>query len=670
MRLNAILLLALAPYAHAGEFHVSPKGDDAGDGSAQRPFATPVRAAAALASRTEAQRREACSVVLHVGVYKLQESLALGAAQSGTPEAPVVWRAAGDGRAEFSGGVTVPPSQLREVKDAATLARLPKNRDAALRLYEIRLAEIPTLNPRGMGRNSAPAWPELFQDEAPLPLAAYPNGVGFSKGFKPVKIISAGTTAKVSDGGASATANTDKGNPMIFSVSPEKATRWKIAVDAHHASLWFGGHWFWDWADDFIPAASIDDKGAVSMGLRHSYGIGPHVNLRAFNLVEEMDVAGEYALEPAQKRVLVLLAPGNTKNLSLTWTGGPLIAMEKASCVRFENLSFADGRLNAVAIKGGDDIVFSHCDFTRFGDYAARVEGRKVSFTDSTFTRLGAGAVHLSGGDRKTLVRAANEVDHCRVDDFGRLTRTYAPAVSLNGVGSVVTRCLFSGAPHSAIIFSGNEHTIADNEITSVLTETGDCGAIYGGRDWTTHGTVISGNWIHDLGGSADRWACGVYLDDQLSGITIRGNLIDKAALGFLIGGGRHNLITDNIISRCSQGISADTRGLGWGKAKLLPTLTKRLAEIPVDQEPWKSRYPMLAATLADHPGAPVGSRITGNAFVGCKKPWLNRADGGVAVLTPNFENLSTAALVENGSEVSITGAPLRFTKPQTGPRK
>lgn len=669
------LLLALAPFAHAGEFHVSPKGDDAGDGSAQSPFATPARAAAALASRTEAQRREACAVVMHAGVYTLRESLTLGVAQSGTPEVPVVWRAAGDGRAEFSGGVAVPPSALREVKDAAALARLPKGRDPELRLYEIRFADlgldaVPALNPRGMGRASTAAWPELFQSGVPLPLAAYPNGEGFSKGFKPVKIISAGTTAKVSDGGASATSNTDKGAPMIFAVSPEKAALWKTAMDTHHAALWFGGHWFWDWADDFLPAASIDDKGAVTMGLRHSYGIGPHVNLRAFNLVEEMDIAGEYALEPAQKRVLILLDPENQKNLSLSMAGGALVAMEKAASIRFENLSFAYGRLNAVAIKGGDSIVFSHCDFTRFGDYAARVDGRNVSFIDSTFTQLGAGAVHLSGGDRKTLVRAGNLVDHCRIEDFGRLTRTYAPGVSLNGVGSAVTHCLFSRAPHSAILFGGNEHTIADNEIHTVLTETGDCGAIYGGRDWTAHGTVISGNWIHDLGGSADRWACGVYLDDQLSGITIRGNFIDKSALGFLIGGGRHNLITGNIISRCSQGISADTRGLGWGKAKLLPTLTKRLAKIPVNQEPWKSLYPMLAATLADRPGAPVGSRITGNAFVGCKKPWLNRADGGAAVLTPNFENLPAAALVENGAEVSITGTPLRFTKPQTGPRK
>lgn len=674
--LVATIAVALTPFVHAGELHVSPKGDDAtGDGSTGKPFATPARAAVALAARTPTQRGETTAVVLHAGAYPVREAIALSDKHSGTPEHPVVWRAAGDGRVEISGGVTVPTSALREVKDEATLARLPKQRDAALRLYEIRLADIglsefPALNPRGMGRAPAAAWPELFQDGAPLPLAAYPNGEGFSKGFKPLKVISAGTNAKVVAGGASSTGNTAAGTPMIFSVAPDKARLWKNAMDAHHAALWFGGHWFWDWADDFLPAASIDDKGAVTMAMRHNYGMGPHVKLRAFNLAEEMDVAGEYAIEPAQKRMLVLLPPEKTQNLSLSWTGSPLIATDKAACIRFENIAFEDGRSNAVVIKAGETIAFAHCEFTRFGDYAVRADGRKISFTDSTFTRLGAGAVNLSGGDRKTLTRADNVVDHCRIEDFGRLTRTYAPGVYLNGVGSAVTHCLFSGAPHSAIIFGGNEHTVADNEIRAVLTETGDCGAIYGGRDWTTHGTVISGNWIHDLGGSADRWACGVYLDDQMSGVTIRNNFIDHAALGFLIGGGRHNPVTDNILARCAQGISADARGLGWGKSKLLPTLTKRLAEIPVDQDPWKSRYPMLAKTLADRPGAPVGTRITGNAMVACKKPWLNKANGGgAAVLDPNFENLPATALVENGEQIMVTGTPIRFVKPDVGPR-
>jgi hypothetical protein len=309
-------------------------------------------------------------------------------------------------------------------------------------------------------------------------------------------------------------------------------------------------------------------------------------------------------------------------------------------------------------------IAIERCAFHGFGGTAVTVEGQEVAVRHSRLSTLGAGGVALAGGDRATLVPARHRVEHCLFEDFGRLVRTYAPGVRLSGVGSTVTGCLFRRAPHSAILFGGNEHAIAGNEIHSVLMETGDCGAIYGGRDWTSFGTVISGNWIHDLGGHAGRWACGIYLDDQLSGITVRGNWVDRAELGLLIGGGRHNLVADNIISRCRQGISADARGTTWGREKLLPTLFERLSRIPVDREPWKSRYPMLAGLREDRPEEPVGTRIVSNALVACGVAWLHRAEAGGMVTAPNFEGLPEQSLVVTGRSVTVQGTPLRFVKP------
>jgi hypothetical protein len=113
-----------------------------------------------------------------------------------------------------------------------------------------------------------------------------------------------------------------------------------------------------------------------------------------------------------------------------------------------------------------------------------------------------------------------------------------------------------------------------------------------------------------------------------------------------------------------------DARGTGWAKERMMPTLVKRLADVPADQEPWKSRYPMLARTLADQPEKPVGTRITGNAMVGCEKAWLSRIDASVAVLAPNLENLPADALVADGAAVSVKGTTIHFLKPQVGPRK
>src|SRR5688572_2829965 len=95
MKFTTLILLLLAAPAIAADYHVSPKGNDAsGDGSAQKPFATPARAAAALAARTPETRSQPSAVILHAGAYTLRESVALTAAHSGTAQAQVVWRTA------------------------------------------------------------------------------------------------------------------------------------------------------------------------------------------------------------------------------------------------------------------------------------------------------------------------------------------------------------------------------------------------------------------------------------------------------------------------------------------------------------------------------------------------------------------------------------------------
>ena len=45
-------------------------------------------------------------------------------------------------------------------------------------------------------------------------------------------------------------------------------------------------------------------------------------------------------------------------------------------------------------------------------------------------------------------------------------------------------------------------------------------------------------------------------------------------------------------------------------------TLHRKLAEVPVDREPWRSRYPSLRHYLTDRFGRPVGSSVSGTVLV------------------------------------------------------
>ena len=661
--------------ACAADLHVAPNGNDANTGTAAQPFATPGKALATARALKQSAAAGPVAILLHAGTYRLEHSLAMDARDSGSATAPVTWRAAGDGEVILSGGYHLPSSALHPVKDAATLARLPAERDKSLQLFEIDLSPIakdfPALEPRGMPTAYASAWPELFLGGQPLPMSAWPNGTGYTKGFKPNKIISAGTTAKVTAAGASATANTATGTTMAFSFTDKRVERWRKAINSHHAAVWMGGHWYWDWADDLLPVAGIDGNGVITIGRRHSYGIGKHVNLHVYNLVEEMDVAGEYAIEPGAKRMLVLLTAAQADaGLALSWLGMPLVEMKSCAHIRFQGIQFALGRSDAVHLDNGSHINFSRCGFTNLGRHGISAKGTGIVVEDCVFTRIGATGVAMDGGDRRTLVSGNNRVAHCEFDGFSRLKRTYAPGVSASGVGVTVENNLFHDSPHTAILFGGNDHRIRNNEIHTVLTETGDCGAIYGGRDWAACGTEITGNWIHDLGGMAGRWPCGIYLDDALSGIIVKNNLVDKVSLGLLVGGGRHNQIEGNIFSRCDEAMHLDSRGIGWMGGKGLDTLKKRLAEMPVDKEPWASRFPMLKDTLKNDPGKPVGTRITGNAAVACKKTWKAKSPAGVAVVTPNWENMPAQNLQEKDGKLILAGTPITFTKPMVGARK
>ena len=120
--------------------------------------------------------------------------------------------------------------------------------------------------------------------------------------------------------------------------------------------------------------------------------------------------------------------------------------------------------------------------------------------------------------------------------------------------------------------------------------------------DWGYRGNRVRFNFIHDIDTWFEGWGVhGVYLDDCVSGISVFGNVLYRiSGLGVLNGGGRDNLIENNVLARNGTGLSADSRGLtaitntpgdSWN-------LLERLAAdgIKYQQPPWSTAYPKLAA--------------------------------------------------------------------------
>ncbi len=89
-----------------------------------------------------------------------------------------------------------------------------------------------------------------------------------------------------------------------------------------------------------------------------------------------------------------------------------------------------------------------------------------------------------------------------------------------------------------------------------------------------------------------------------------------------MIGGGRDNLVENNIIIDGSPAIHVDARGMGWAKYYFDgsdSTLFKRLNVIQPDKPPYNKRYPQLSQILNDDPALPKGNRIIRNISSGGK---------------------------------------------------
>ena len=127
--LSLLVLVWKSPVA-AAEFFVSPAGQDANPGTEARPFATLERARDAVRQLRPADGKPlgGATIWLRGGDYVRTNALELTAADSGTAESPVVWRAYKDEKVRLLGGRTL--TGFQPVTDPAVLRGWTKRRAA------------------------------------------------------------------------------------------------------------------------------------------------------------------------------------------------------------------------------------------------------------------------------------------------------------------------------------------------------------------------------------------------------------------------------------------------------------------------------------------------------------------------------------------------------------
>lgn len=567
------------------ELFVAPTGNDANPGTADAPLASLEGARDRIRQLKKSGGLPPGGVTVWVrgGIYPVRQTLELTEEDSGSAESPIVFRAAEKETPIFTGGVVL--SGFQPVRDPEILKRLPeeaRNKVVQVDLRANGIEDFGNLGPRGFGLAGYPAhpWVEVYFNDQPGTLARWPN-----EGFVNIK----GLTAGAGDAG--------RGRPGMWLVEGRPLT-W----DPNN-EIWMYGYWRYLWAGTTVRVASIDrTTGRLTTAHGSNYGFAEGMPYYFFNVLEELDQPGEWYLD-RKTGILYLYPPGDLARLRVTLPvlSRPFVRMKTTSFVRFFKLTFECGRAEGVVIDGGTDVALLGCQVLRLGtNGVVIVGGTKHVVMGCDIGNVGAGGIRLAGGDEKTLTPSGHVVENCHVWDFTRVDRNYAPAVHVDGVGSVIRHNLFHDSPHHGIRLEGFEHLVELNEVHSVVYESDDQSGIDMFGNPVSRGNVLRWNFWHHIGSGRNvAGQAGIRLDDMISGVTAYGNVFYRAAGGHFGGlqihGGKDNWADNNLFIACKAAVSFSA----WSETRWLESVRSWLENarrrgLEVSKPPLSEKYPEL----------------------------------------------------------------------------
>lgn len=513
--------------------HVSPTGSDTNNGSAGAPFLTLEKARDTIRGYSGGQRAAGVTVYLRGGVHRRTTSFVLSAQDSGSEAAPITY-AAFPGEAPILTTTRVISSSQWSPLAASEHFRVAPGVDPA-RIWEANV----TGNARA---NALPAifneWTmfnalrssqnggllEVFANGERMGLSRYPNSNPTDDSLTPNLLMNGVAAGAAVDGSGylNGAGNYTLGSGGTVAVGgafhfkdadASRIARWESALT--RGGLWVAGYWRVPWQLNGVRVSVLDpvkkaiglatnptnpNSALVSNGIGDKYtrpGGSKQEPWWVVNLLEEMDVPGEWAIDFSRQRLYFLMdrngAPGDGE-IELSDVGGALIQMNGANDIRLEKLTFQRHLGICVQVQGGGSRnLVAGCRFVQSGNMAVDINGGTDNgVLSSDFERLGSGGVMLRGGslNGEIPVPANHFAVNNRFRSFGEVVRVYQAAVDvgyggpmgswgLPTVGMRVAQNDIRTSPHAGILWNGHRHIIEYNEVSDFTRISNDLGAIY-----------------------------------------------------------------------------------------------------------------------------------------------------------------------------------------------
>jgi hypothetical protein len=588
--LNGISLIILiflisCTNKNAVEFYVSPNGNDTNSGNETKPFQTLEKAKESV--RLQLTKVPGKSIVVNIkgGSYYLENPVVFTAEDSGTENAPVVYKAVEGEEPVFAGSRELKSWQV--LNNAEKLKLLTPEVKGEIYVIDLMSAGITSFgDATEIGKR-----PELFCNGQLQTLARWPNEgfvkAGLSKGKTELPL----TYVKVH--------GTKEG---VFEYLNNWQNRW-----ANEKDVRLGGYWYWDWSDEFQKVGKIDTR-TKTFYLQepfHKYGYKDSLRYFGLNLFCEIGEPGEGYLD-RQEGMLYWYPPEGVDlekaQVALSVFSAPfMIETRDCSNLKLQGLTFQEGRGSAISVTGGNNCLIADCRMERFGKDAIHIDGGTGHEISGCFlSTFGCSGIDVKGGDRRNLTPANHIIENTVVENFSLFKRTYEPAVHVEGCGIRISNNRFRNSSSSAMRLEGNDIAVEYNEVSHVVNESDDQGGLDMWYNPSYRGIVVRYNHWSDIKGGTRHGAAGVRLDDMISGVKIYGNIFERSGAlhfgGVQIHGGKDNVVENNLFYDCLAAVSFSP----WGEKRWLeqldsPVIKKKIYEdVDITSQVYQNKYPEL----------------------------------------------------------------------------
>ncbi len=638
--------------------YVANDGDDKNEGTIDKPLKSLEGAQMKIrdVKKTSGLPEGGAVVYFRGGTYKIEKGLQFTNEDSGTENARITYRNYPDEKVDFVGAVTLSWDDFKKVTDEEILSKLiePSARD---HIYAV------DLKAQGFKEFNAPRWPgsysywstlmphleakygikkptskssELYINEKTMTVARYPN-----EGYMTIKsVIEPGLAKSVFDNTPVEDAAKLDAPPTEIEVADKRILEWEGVKGAI-----MYGTFSLSWATQGTEMGSINKKtNSIVAKYPMLYPSVEGQTFYVYNLIEEMDMPGEYYIDIDSGMLYIYELDEEIENISYTTLEDVMITIDSASYLTFKNIN-----MKYIKNRAFDFLNDSHdCELI----------GAEVAFTDTGQTRAtyvwgknnkvldcwyhdNDGGVELAGGDRPTLTRSNNLLENSKFERNDRITTSYSPAIHLTRCGNIVRNCDISQAQHTLIMLAGNYQEISYCNIYDACTNADDMGAIYSGRNLTERGNEIFFNYVHDIGGDlgmGGQGCHGMFWDDWWSAGEVAGNVFENIPKGAAVMlAGSHNVIDNNIAINCMESFRM-TRSFNYGQPDNFTVYHETTAQVPVKSELWMNAFPGIENVIDENGVPDMNNNIvaTDNVLINTPLPTTSEQIKKTATLENN----------------------------------